>query len=88
MHGVGGTALDWFKSYILNRKQFVQYNGHCSSTQCVNCGVPQGSILGSLLFFIYVNDICDVSKELEFILFAEILMSSFAIKISISLFKR
>ena len=44
-YGVRRTVLDWFKGYLLNRKQFVQYNGHCSSTQCANCGVPQGSIL-------------------------------------------
>ena len=52
------------------RSQFVQYNGYNSSLKYVECGVRQGSILGPLLFLIYINDLCNVSKVLEFILFA------------------
>ena len=45
-YGFCGIALDWMKSYFINRKQFVQYNNHCSDLKEISCGVPQGSILG------------------------------------------
>ena len=45
-----GRIYDWLKSYFNNRTQFVDYNGHRSESQQIRCGVPQGSILGPLLF--------------------------------------
>ena len=52
--GIDGTALDWFPSDLTNRKQFVTFSGHTSSTSAVTQGVPQGSVLGPLLFTVYI----------------------------------
>ena len=70
-YGVRGIPLQWLKSYLSCRKQFVQYNSYNSSLLHITCGVPQGSILGLLLFLVCINDLCSVSKVLELILFAD-----------------
>ena len=70
-YGIRGVALDWFCSYLSNRKQYVSVNGHISETLQIRCGVPQGSVLGPLLFLIYINDLPSVSKCLTFYLFAD-----------------
>ena len=70
-YGIRGHALDWFISYLSNRKQFVAYNGAVSSTKTITCGVPQGSILGPLLLLIYINDLYNVCLESVAILFAD-----------------
>ena len=59
-YGIRGNILKWFECYLTNRSQFIIYNNIQSETRSIKCGVPQGSILGSLLFIIYLNDICNV----------------------------
>ena len=70
-YGIRGIAQDWITSYLSNRTQHVSYDGHASDNLEITCGVPQGSILGPRLFILYVNDMCNVSKLLKFILFAD-----------------
>ena len=71
LYGVRGTPLSWFRDYLSNRSQYVTLNNVSSDLQNITCGVPQGSILGPLLFLIYVNDIVKCSQILQFILFAD-----------------
>ena len=70
-YGIRGVALRWFESYLGNRRQFVSIDSASSGHQRVTCGVPQGSLLGPLLFIVYINDFQHSSNILSTILFAD-----------------
>ena len=70
-YGIRGKAFEVMRSYLTNRKQFMYVNSTFSTCSNVNTGVPQGSVLGPLLFLIYVNDINNVVPNDSLILFAD-----------------
>ena len=69
-YGVRDNNLKWFSSYLFNRKQFVSTNQNNTDMEIISCGVPQGSILGPLLFLIFVNDLSQATS-LDPIMFAD-----------------
>ena len=71
VYGIRGSALKWFCSYLTDRSQCVCIDDICSTFLQIKCGFPQGSILGPLLFIIYINDTVKSSYLFKFIMFAD-----------------
>ena len=71
IYGIRNKSLDWFKSYLHNRKQFCVVNNATSPTKKVSCGVPQGSYLGPLLFLLYVNDLPNCMENSHAAMYAD-----------------
>ena len=75
--GVRNHALEWFKSYLLNRFQIVYTNGVLSEKAILKCGVPQGSILGPLLFLIRINDLTIIADYATVRMYADVTNMTF-----------
>ena len=69
--GITGNELEWFTNYLFGRRQQVIVNKVLSDTQFVLCGVPQGSILGPVLFLLYYNDLPSILTKAEILMFAD-----------------
>ena len=79
-YGIDGLEYLWFQSYLENRRQFNRVNGACSDLKDIDCGVPQGSCLGPLLSFIYINDLPLALHKCSLTMYADDTSISYASK--------
>ena len=70
-YGIRGSPSKWFENYLSNRTQFVKIGNTKSNCETITCGIPQGSILGPLLFLLYIDDLPNCSNKLSFRIFAD-----------------
>ena len=70
-YGINGISYNLLSTYLSNRKQYVQFESSCSKMLDIQHGVPQGSIIGPLLFIIYINDFPNTSKLFQYIMYAD-----------------
>ena len=70
-YGIRGDYINWFRSYLTGSLQYVQYNDENSAECTFQCGVPQGSIFGPLFYYIFVNDVFNISNVLFNVLYAD-----------------
>ena len=68
---ITGCSYDLLSSYLTGRSQFVEFSGHKSDTLPISTGVPQGSVLGPLLFLVYINDLPLVSNIFHMLMYAD-----------------
>ena len=70
-YGIRGISYDWFRSYLSDRSQFVSINDFNSDYKTIKYGVPQGSVIGLLLFLIFINNLNTAIKHSETLYFAD-----------------